>query len=137
MNEFDSVKLIGKLNRAQNKLEAQIYSSFSEDDLHGMQAIILYYILAVEEDKNVYLRDIASEFGLSYAAVSQILKKLKQGGYVVDNRESDDARLRRLTPTDKARALKNRLELDATDNAALDGFTNEEALTLGALLDRI
>lgn len=138
MNELDAMRLIGKLNKAQNKLGEEIDSCFFCDELHGMQAVILYYIIATEEKKNVYLRDIAAEFGLSYAAVSQMLKKLKLGGYIVDSRESDDARLRRLTTTEKARRFKSEIERRraSMNELVLKSYTPEELDMLCGLLDR-
>lgn len=138
MGEYDAVRIIQGINVFQQKINDKLCACCSGVSLSPMQAVILYYILNEETKRTVYPKDIAKEFGLSYATISQTLKKLKNYGYITIARETDDARLRKLTTTSKARSVDVEIKERLTDlyEYLRDYYTSDEIVQLGALLDR-
>lgn len=106
--------------------------------LSAAQAHLLLYILR-HEGEGISLTDIHREFGYSMAALSNILKRLRQGGYVRAETSLRDNRRKRLYGTEKAFAAQEALVrvLKESCEAAYRGFSEEELCQLDALQKRM
>lgn len=138
MLDYDTIRIIQDINVFQHKINEKLYDCFSGMNLNPTEAVVLYYILNEEKSRTVYPKDISKEFGLSYSAISQTLKRLKLYGYINDTRASDDARFRKVTATEKAKNIEPQIkERLAAFYEYLNGFyMPDEIKQLRALLER-
>lgn len=106
--------------------------------LSAAQAHLLLYILR-HDDEGISLTDIHREFGYSMAALSNILKRLRAGGYVRAETSQRDNRRKRLYGTEKALSAQAALVqvLKESCETAYRGFSEEELCQLDALQKRM
>lgn len=106
--------------------------------LSTAQAHLLMRILR-QGPQGTTLTELHRQCGYSMAALSNILKRLRQGGYVRAETTEADNRCKRLYVTDKAEQAGAALDraLRASCEQAYRGFTEEELCQLEAMQDRL
>lgn len=73
------------------------------DCTHSQFTVILYLIKNKERD--IFQRDIEEEFGIRRSSVSATLSNLEEKGYIKRSSVSQDARLKKITVTDKGEKI--------------------------------
>ena len=76
---------------------------YNQSRLQGW--IIGYLCLKERKGEAVYQRDIENEFNIKRPTVTQTINAMVKNGYIIRESVIEDARLRRLVLTDKARSL--------------------------------
>lgn len=106
--------------------------------LTGANTWVLLYI-AENGSAPVYLRDIERRFGITRSTASKVVDTLVRRGFVERHTVEIDARLRRLTLTEKAQALIQSIERDREmiEETLLQGFTENERTTVLIYLERM
>ena len=91
------------------------------------------------DGKDIYQKDIETEFSVSRATASNMLAVMERKGLVRREAVEHDARLKKLVLTEKARALVDRSEQDMRDMEALlaKGLSEEEIRDLKRYLDQM
>ncbi|MBQ2667021.1 MAG: MarR family transcriptional regulator [Clostridia bacterium] len=115
------------------------YSHKKENELlTGANTWVLHYI-ATNRDHPVYLRDVERQFGITRSSASKIVDLLVRKGFVERHTGDTDARLRRLTLTDKAEALLETIQQDneMLETELLRGFSPNEIQTVLSYLHRM
>ena len=132
--EIDRSELI-RVNRQINiQMERAANQIIAQKGLTGIQAHLLLYILAHSE-RGTSLTDIHREFGYSMAALSGLVKRLRETDYVRAEPCARDDRKKLLFGTEKGAQVQEFLDgaiLQAQDRL-YDGFSQEEL----AALDRL
>lgn len=122
------------LSRALGSLNADRSSA----GISGVNAQILGY-LAAREGADVFQRDIEEEFSIRRSTVSKIVRLMEAKGLLRREPVEWDARLKRLSLTDKARKIHEVASGEFADfeERATRNLTPSEIETLKTLLNKI
>ena len=113
-----------------------------ENSLRGMKIHHSQHRLLVHLshlDRPPTQKEIAERFHISPAAVATLLKKMEAEGYIEKTVDGADTRSNRIAVTPAGRAILDdtRTRFDAVDAKMMEGLSEEELVTLQAMLDRI
>lgn len=124
-------------NQIRKRMEAKKQEN-EKEPLTGMQRWTLGF-LRDHDGKDIYQKDIETEFSVSRATASNMLAVMERKGLVRRETVEHDARLKKLVLTDKARTMVERSEQDMREMEALleKGLSDEEVKDLKKYLDRM
>lgn len=96
------------------------------DCTHSQFTVILYLIKNRERD--VFQRDIEEEFGIRRSSVSATLSNLEEKGYIKRSSVSQDARLKKITVTDKGEKIveESMKNINEFEKELISQITKEE-----------
>ena len=108
------------------------------DSIPGTNAWILG-VLANNEGREVFQRDLEETFGITRSTVSKVINLMVQKGLIERSPVEYDARLKKLSLTDKSRELLGYMQEDNDNMDAVltEGFSEEEKALLFSYLQRI
>lgn len=108
------------------------------DDITPMHAMVLGY-LHRSEGRDVYQRDIESQFDIARSTVTSILKLMEHKGYIRREGVEYDARLKKIVPTPLGEAIHRRVESSILQTRTLleSALTPQEHDQLLELLKKI
>ena len=104
-------------------------------DITGTNGQLISFLME-NEDKNVYQKDIEKAFGITRSTASRVLSLMEKKGLVQRSPVEHDARLKRVTLTDRSRAYGDVMlhRCAELEDQLFQGFTpEEEALALSFL----
>ena len=132
--EVDRSVMIQENRQINIQLELLGNRAMAQKGLTAIQAHVLLYILAHSE-RGVSLTDIHQEFGYSMAAMSGLVKRLREKDYVRVEPCARDDRRKILFGTDKGKEAREFLDhaICEAQDQLYAGFTPEELATLGRL----
>ena len=109
------------------------------DDLTGMHGYIIGFLAHQQESKKVFQRDIERAFSIRRSTASVILQRMERNGLIVRESVPEDARLKCIVLTEKARALFCCIEgeLAALEAKMQRGLSPAELTTFFTVMDRI
>ncbi|MBS6951907.1 MAG: MarR family transcriptional regulator [Enterocloster asparagiformis] len=138
MDQVRGRQVLRLLKKVNLGLEASINADMAGMDLTAAQCDVLGY-LAEHGEKALHSTDLHRDLGISRAAVSALLKKLRAKGFVVLLADPADDRQKRIVLTEKAKPLQLRMErgMDRTVRRLYRDFTEEEAEAFAALLQKM
>lgn len=111
---------VGKLiNMISHQLKRQMCIDGDEDGLTNMQKIVLHHIMFESLARDVYQKDLEKEFRIRRSTATGILQLLEKNGFVVREPVKQDARLKKIVPTEKATGLRERILRNIHDMEAL------------------
>lgn len=90
-------------------------------------------------DKEIFQKDIEAEFDIARSTVTATLDSMERKGYITREAVVRDARLKKITLTQKAVESHNRIvaDLEQLERAMFKNISAEEADTLFAVMDKI
>lgn len=102
------------------------------------QGRIIGYIFD-NKHRDIFQRDIETHFGIRRSTVTKILQLMENNGLIKRTAVISDARLKKLTLTEKAVAMHEhfRKEIDSFEVTLSDGLTEEEIETFFRITDKI
>lgn len=102
---------VGRLiNQLSHQLKRQMYVEDGEDSLTtNMQRLVLHHILLKSICGPVYQKDVEKEFQIRRSTATGILNTLEKNGFIIREPVKEDARLKQLVPTDKARSIRGKI----------------------------
>ena len=108
-----------------------------DSEVTGMQRGILYFIGSSTQD--VFQRDIEKKFNIRRSSVSGTLQLLEQNGFITREPVDYDARLKKLSLTDKAVAFRSRMvqEIESIEKVMAQGLSQEELELFFSVLEKI
>lgn len=114
-----------------HKLKNRMNEKMQSLGLTGVQSRVLHYILEKCADGQVFQRDIENAFGLSRSTATAILQLMEKNSLIQRKSVENDARLKRLVPTEKAAQLDAQVcaYLKQTEQCLTEGLTSTQ-LTL-------
>lgn len=95
--------------------------------MHGWIIDYLYY----NRDKDIFQKDIESEFSISRSTVTNILKLMEKKGYIERESVDSDARLKKLVLTENGKEIREIIHqtIIDTENKFNSFFTKDERKT--------
>lgn len=138
MAELDREQILRDNRRICIQMEQWANSSLARWELTAIQAQILLYILD-RSDQGTSLTSLHRDFGYSMAALSGMLKRLKEKGYVRVEHCAGDDRRKLLFATEKATRLQNFIShaTGQIQRRLYDCFSLEELATLDRLQKKL
>lgn len=109
-----------------------------EKDLSGVNGCIIRY-LSVNEDHDIYQKDVEKAFGITRSTASRVLTLMEQKNLVKRQCVEKDGRLRKIALTDRSRKMSRQMQRlgDRTDRQLLKGFSAQEEKQLYLFLERM
>ena len=107
------------------KLDSSV-CGMQEGGLTGKRAAVLNYIVDVHSQREVLQKEIETVFNIRRSTATSLLQDLERYGYVTRENMPDDARLKKIVPTEKAemchkavkdslRDISKKMERELTD----------------------
>ncbi len=134
-------KLGKEIRRLDNLIMRQLHRENGPDEeivVNGNNGRILRF-LSEHQEQDIYQKDLEEEFGITRSTASRVLALMEHNGLIRRESVAHDARLKKLTLTEKSRRLDQTMHErgQAMDARLLKGFTVQEQQQLFAFLDRI
>ena len=104
INNMHMGKLIHMLSHEMKR--NQPIDKVIKADLTIMQKHILKFILLETMHKDLYQKDIEEEFQIRKSTVTGYVQLMEKNGYLTRESDKEDARKKRLVPTEKAEGLR-------------------------------
>lgn len=120
-------KICKDIHRVSNKLGRKIDSIICIKNLTHSQYAIISYVYD-NNNREVFQRDIEEEFGIRRSSVSAMLSNLEDKGYIVRSSVTQDARLKKITVTDKGIniVITSRKIIEDYEKSILSNVPNEK-----------
>lgn len=117
-----------KINILSQKIKRRIGKVSSEYGISSIQAKILGYIYANIEKKDIFQKTIEEEFDIRKSSVTSVLTLMEKNGLIKRVSVSGDARLKKLTLTDKGIEIHKSIykEIEKLENTISDTLTDKE-----------
>ncbi len=103
------------VNMLSNQIRRQFRLPVSEKELTGAQSNILHYILMEASNRDLFQKDIEIEFGMRPPTASELLRALERKGFIRREITEYDARLKKITITERALEIKAQVERDTEE----------------------
>ena len=134
-------KLAKELHRLDIAVGRKLHQESDVKQLEDVTCTNLRIIRFLNEhsDRDVYQRDLEKEFGITRSTASRVLTLMEQKGLIIRSGVSHDARLKKLTLTEKAQGYSDLMRENAMrmNRQLLKGFTAEEEEQLFSFLERL
>ena len=118
------------IHRLDNRIRRCVQRTASQ---HEMEAVSgtngrIIRFLSEHTDRDIYQKDLESEFGITRSTASRVLRLMEQKGLVERQSVPQDARLKKLVLTEKAIALHSSVEarIRRMETLISAGLTEEE-----------
>ena len=97
-------------------------------DLTTMQKHVLKFILLESIHRDLYQKDIEEEFQIRKPTVTGILQLMEKNGYIYRECAKQDARLKRILPTEKAENIRSAIlkSIEENEEAMVRGIPKED-----------
>lgn len=130
-----------RIRKLDNMLKRNMQLALSGqgmDEVTAMNGFIIQYLYH-HADQVIYQRDIEREFKIGRSAVTNILTRMEENGFVHRETDGEDARLKRLTLTAKGEEQCQMLQstIEWLNCRQLDGISAEEQKRFFAVLEKI
>jgi DNA-binding MarR family transcriptional regulator len=125
--------LLIRVCRVHHNLARQ---SLEKIGLHRGQPPILF---ALGKQDGMTHSELAAKMEVTPAAISNMVKRMEQAGFVVRQRDAEDERVSRVYMTDAGRAIYSEMEAIAqqVNETTFAGFTEEERSIMRDFLMRV
>ena len=99
---------IGKeIIKLSNRIKRTMRAASEEIGITDAQGRVLQYIGEESLKRNVYQKDIEETFDIRRSSVTQLLQVLERSGMILREPVVEDARLKKLTLTEKGQRIQN------------------------------
>lgn len=133
------------LGKSIHELDNLIYRNmlaqgrkYGYDQITVMNGWIVKY-LALNEDKDIFQKDIENEFGITKSTVAGIIKLMEKKGFIERVSVPKDARLKKIVLTDKGRQYENNMgtQIRQDEQKFRENITDEEFEVFVRVLNKI
>ena len=129
------------IHRLDNRIRRYVQRSVTQYEMEAVSGTNgrIVRFLSEHADRDVYQKDLESEFGITRSTASRVLRLMEQKGLVERQSVPHDARLKKLLLTERSRKLVQQMCQTGTtvDTRLLSGFSSQEVQTLYGFLDRM
>ncbi len=121
------------------KLKQQNLISDEDIGLTPMQKHILKFILLETMHRDLYQKDVEEEFQIRRSTTTGILQLMEKNGFIYRESVAKDARLKRIIPTKKAEALREKIleNIFQREKKMTHGIKEEDLTLCRAVLKQI
>lgn len=139
MRQKQIVAEVGMLGNLLKRQMACVSMECGEQNLTGMQALLIRHLLMTEEQGDCFQRDLEEKFRWRRSTATGMLQLMEQHGLIRREPVERDARLKRLVLTDRARALGQYIQtrLDETETHLREGINEQELATWFAVCEKL
>ena len=133
-------KEVGKeLQMLSRQIKRRMDQSVSEYQITGKQVSILLYIYDESKKRDVYAKDIEVAFDMRRASVTGILQLMEKNGIIQREGNAQDARLKKLMLTTKAKEAREKLkkEIIQVEEVLTEGISKEEIETFFTIMKKM
>ena len=95
--DFRTEELLFMVRKISLDLTAQIELCFKSENMSGIQAYFMVYILR-HHPEGTYLTELSHEIGVSKSTLSELIKKLREKGYLYFQENPCDVRKKKVLP---------------------------------------
>lgn len=109
-----------------------------DESLTPMQIWIIEY-LYVNQDRNVFQRDLEADFNVRRSTISGILQNLEKKGLILRESVDEDARLKKITLTEDAITIHEEVlqKIASLEEKMTEGIVEEEWMVFYKVLKKI
>ena len=127
------------INRISHQLKRQMLWPDEPGDLTILQKSILHFILFETMQSDLYQKDLEKEFKVRRSTASENLRLLEKKGYLYRECAKEDARLKKIIPTEKAVCLRGQLlkSIERTEERIRQGIPEEDLKVFFRVLKQI
>ena len=127
------------INRVSHQLKRQMLWPDEPGDLTILQKSILHFILFETMQRDLYQKDLEKEFKVRRSTASENLRLLEKKGYLYRECAKEDARLKKIIPTEKAVCLRGQLlkSIERTEEWIRQGIPEEDLKVFFRVLKQI
>ena len=100
---------------------ARMEMRFPGENITGIQVYFLVYILR-HHPQGTYITEVCRELGVAKSTLSELVRKLKDKGYLAFEKNPEDIRRKRIIPTQKLLIRKSQL-LETADRTEAEIFS--------------
>ena len=141
MNSNEKKSIGFEIRILSNLIRRHINNSASHtetESVTGMNGWMIVY-LAHNSDRDVFQRDLEERFNVRRSTVSNILSLMEKKGLIKRESVECDARLKKLTLTEKSLELLEKMENDRVETEKLitDGIPEEELAMFISVAERM
>lgn len=138
MKKTNLGKELHRLDVSIGRILCQNISDSGMEEVSGTNGRIIRF-LSENEGRDIYQRDLEKEFGITRSTASRVLTLMEQKDLIIRSGVSHDARLKKLTLTEKARGYSKIMHnyADKMNRLLMDGFTKEETAQLLGYIARM
>ena len=126
-NQNEAGKILRSIDHLLIRVNIQQAKKSGIDNCTAMHGWILGY-LSRHRNEDIYQRDIEKEFSVTRSAVTAVVKKMENCGYIERVEVKHDARLKKLVITDKGEEMYKKIieSFQKTDSIITEGVDEEE-----------
>lgn len=141
-DEFTRVRKVGHVIRELNRNFKRRFllqgTQAGLDEVTIMHGWIMGY-LHCNENRDIYQKDIESDFGIRRSSVTSLVQMMEKKGYICRKTVPDDARLKKICLTNEGKdtAIQIWHTLEQMEELMLDGIDEQELHTFFAVADKI
>ena len=141
MNSNEKKSIGFEIRILSNLIRRHINNSASHaetESVTGMNGWVIVY-LAHNSDRDVFQRDLEERFNVRRSTVSNVLSLMEKKGLIKRESVEFDARLKKLTLTEKSLELLEKMENDRVETEKLitDGIPEEELAMFISVAERM
>ena len=129
---------IKSLERMMNHRRNESATKNYVDSVTGTHGWVIRYLYDNREN-DIFQKDIEKTFGIRRSTVTVMLKTMEKNGLIARTSVESDARLKKITPTDKALDLHYKIscEIDDFEEQMTRGISDEEIESFILTLQKI
>lgn len=105
MNDESVIKKILKIEKCIKRKFDKLADSTG---INGTEGRVIHFLI-LNQDRDIFQKDVEIEFDFRPSTASELLKKMESKGYILREVSKTDARLKKLTLTDKAKEHEERI----------------------------
>ncbi len=134
LNRKDVLKQFIKTDRFHHRL---LDKNVSKVGLHRCQHGVLLHLLHAKEAPTQ--KELAMALDISSAAMTKVLKRLEEDGYILRVAQENDLRCLRITLTEKGKSIleQSRALVEEVDKNMFNGFSEDELASFYECLNKI
>ena len=136
-NHYISMELHSLSNMAMRYMDNNSHKKLV-DSITGTNGWILAF-LDQNKDRDVFQKDLEESFGITRSTVSKVVNLMVQKGFIERTDVDYDARLKKLSLTEKAKELIDYMHEDheKMENVLTSGFSDDEKELIYTYIERM
>ena len=135
-NNFPALKIRCISNLIRRTLDNNLNTKF--DDITNINSWIIRYI-DKNSNKNIYQKDLEKEFSITRSTASKVVNLMEKKGYIKRESVEGDARLKKLTLTDKAKDVTYIMKRNVSniEKKMVKGISKEDLEVFCNVIDKL
>ena len=107
-------------------------------EITGLQIMTLHY-LSEHADQDIYQRDLAQKFSIRNSTVTSLITLMEKNGFIKRQSVEQDARLKKITITEKGAQLKmwSEQSMKELEELLRSNLTDEECQVFFTVIDKL